>query len=54
LDREECRVIGQALNEVCNAIALPEFHARLGATRDSVVCLHEGFHVLWNRMMKEA
>jgi hypothetical protein len=39
--RDELRLVGNALNEVCNGIHLTddEFHARLGASREEALSL---------------
>ena len=50
VDQEECRIIAQALNEVCNGIDLPEFSTRLGAEREDVLRLLGEFHAVWGKM----
>ena len=34
LSLDQLRIIHQALNEVCNALAVPDFETRLGASRE--------------------
>jgi hypothetical protein len=36
LSYDELLIINNALNEVCNGIEVPEFHARMGASLDDV------------------
>lgn len=43
LAAEECRIIRQALNEVCNGLDIDEFGTRMGAERSEVRDLLERF-----------
>lgn len=39
LSSEELRILNNALNEVLNGIAVPEFNTRMGASRAEVAAL---------------
>jgi hypothetical protein len=50
LDRDECHIIRQALNEVCNALDLAEFSTRMGAEHSEALELLDRFRALTNVM----
>jgi hypothetical protein len=50
LGREECRVIRQALNEVCNGLDVVEFSTRMGAERQDVLDLLHRFQQLGDKL----
>lgn len=49
IDRQECAVITQALNEVCNGLHIEEFATRMGAEREYVRKLLKEFFAIYNR-----
>jgi hypothetical protein len=50
LGRDELLILNNALNEVCNGVALFEFETRIGATRDRVVVLLKEIGTLLDEM----
>lgn len=51
LDADECRVLRQALNEVCNALDIEEFATRIGAERkDAILLLEQMKKLRWDNM----
>ena len=50
LDRRECHIVRQALNEVCNGLDLTEFSTRMGAEHSDALELLNRFRVLTNVM----
>lgn len=50
LSAEDIRLMGNALNEVCNGIDLPEFETRMGFSRAEVANALRGFRSLRDRM----
>jgi hypothetical protein len=44
IDREEMLILNNALNEVCNGLALFEFETRMGASRSRVTQLLKEVH----------
>lgn len=50
LSAEDVRLLGNALNEVCNGIDLPEFETRVGFSRAEVANALRGFRRLRERM----
>lgn len=51
LDRNELRIVGNALNEVCNGVDIDdfEFSARIGAGREEARILLKKVHALRGR-----
>lgn len=50
INRDECHIIRQALNEVCNALDLTEFSTRMGAEHSEALELLDRFRTLANVM----
>jgi hypothetical protein len=48
ISKQELLIFNNALNEVCNALEVPEFETRMGASREEVDALLETVHKVFS------